>query len=394
METATIEKIKTMSANILCSCGCKTKNYKKKLMGLKFRIFIKAEHNSMSSPAALLRKAKAASSAASAAKPTAPVAAPPATSSAASVASPKAAPKECAEFNRTGNPCSRGKTCRDKRCRDASATSPKTAVKGGDGGVSSQLAAMQKKLDQIEVKIDSGFEAQQQRSLALQEQGSKAYADTMQMFKAFGSMITGGFTAITTTQRDLMAPPIRPAICTSSRSIVTEVIERSGARGGGSSAPEAPEASESGMTGADMDSMMMICSNQGFSTEGYVYRVLCSLFGKNTVTDHHKMLLSSIAGQTKNDALAAFFFLLLSGSGFSFAKASLDDLNGECKSLLSVPHLAKTRETFSSVCEAMIKKYKKWEIKKKDDVKASNADLLNKAKHNEVFDALVKNLLK
>jgi hypothetical protein len=29
METATIELIKTMSANILCSCGCKTKNYKK-----------------------------------------------------------------------------------------------------------------------------------------------------------------------------------------------------------------------------------------------------------------------------------------------------------------------------------------------------------------------------
>ena len=53
-----------MSANILCSCGCKTKNYKKKLMGLKFKIFTKAEHSTMSSPAVLLRKATAAATAA------------------------------------------------------------------------------------------------------------------------------------------------------------------------------------------------------------------------------------------------------------------------------------------------------------------------------------------
>ena len=84
METATIEK--PMSANILCSCGCKTKNYKKKLMGLKIRIFIKAEHNSMFSAAALLRKAaSAASTATGGAKSPAPAAkasaAPPSASS-------------------------------------------------------------------------------------------------------------------------------------------------------------------------------------------------------------------------------------------------------------------------------------------------------------------------
>ena len=140
-------------------------------------------------------------------------------------AAPAAAPLECAEFN-AGNQCRRGQKCHDKRCKDASAKAPKSAVKSGDGGVSAQLAAMQKKLDQIEVKIDSGFEAQEKRSLALQEKGSKAYAETMEMFKGFGHMITGGFTAINTSHRELPAPSARLAICTGGGSNATEVIEQ------------------------------------------------------------------------------------------------------------------------------------------------------------------------
>ena len=206
-------------------------------MGLKFRIFTKAEHYTMSSPAALLRKAAAHSAA--------PPAAPPATSSAATVvasldppktAHPAAKPdaNQCREFRESGNPCSR-KNCMDATCRKAKArvhtaspkhSAPPKAAGGGDGGISAQLSAMQKKIDQIEVKIDSGFEAQEKRSLALQEQGSKSYAETMQMFKAFGSMMTGGFTAINTAHRELSAPSTRLAICASGGSNATEVVEQ------------------------------------------------------------------------------------------------------------------------------------------------------------------------
>ena len=180
-------------------------------MGLKFRIFTKAEHYTMSSPAAALRKAAAAS--------------------AAIVPASKAVCKygdKCHGCNvcKKGGKGGGAQVAQVAQLSSTSAApSPKPAVKGGDGCFSAQLAAMQKKLDQIEVKIDSGFEAQEKRSLALQEQGSKSYAETMQMFKAFGSMMTGGFTAINTAHRELPALLARPAICTGSRSTATEVVE-------------------------------------------------------------------------------------------------------------------------------------------------------------------------
>jgi hypothetical protein len=356
----------------------------------------------MSSAAAALRKAAAAASAASSAAHmaasvsaivSAPVPAHVAASSAApkaaKPASQKAAPLECAEFNKTGKPCSRGQKCRDERCRKASksaAPSPKPAVKGGDGGVSAQLAAMQKKLDQIEVKIDSGFEAQEKRSLALQEKGSKAYAETMEMFKIFGNMMTGGFTANNTAHRELPALLARPAICTGSRSSVTEVVETSFSRGGGSSASEVRDP---GMTGTHMDNMMTLCSRYGFPPEGYVYNVFCALFGTNPVSDHHKSLLSTISEHTKNDALAALLFLLLTGST-QFTKASFNAFRTECDTFLG-SNKQITFTTFSLVCESFIKKCPKWEIKKKDSVKASNSQLKDKAQHPTAFDALVKN---
>jgi hypothetical protein len=294
---------------------------------------------------------------------------------------------ECDEFNKTGNPCKRGQRCRDQRCKDASAKAPKSAVKGGDGGVSAQLSALQKKLDQIEVKIDSGFEAQEKRSLALQEQGSKAYADTMEMFKGFGHMITGGFTAINTAHRELPASQARRTICAPSiSSTAIEVVERPVARGGGSSVHESRD---SGMTGTHMDALMTLCFTHSFPHQDHVYNVLCALFGINQIPDHHKSLLSAISEHTKNDALAALLFLLLTGST-QFTKASFTTFRTECDLLLG-SNRASTFTTFSQVCESFVKKCPKWEIKKRDSVKASNDQVKDKSQHRAAFDALVTN---
>lgn len=153
---------------------------------------------------------------AKAAHPAATVVAHSAAHPAAPAAAHAAAPTATCKY---GSKCNGCNFCGKKKA-------PAKAAGGGDGGISAQLSAMQKKLDQIEVKIDSGFEAQEKRSLALQEQGSKSYADTMQMFKAFGSIMTGGFTAINTTHRELSAPSTRLAICASSGLNATEVVEQ------------------------------------------------------------------------------------------------------------------------------------------------------------------------
>ena len=369
-------------------------------MGLKFRIFTKAEHYTMSSAAALLRKAAAASAAPKAAHPASPaaahVAAPKAAHSAASSAPPKAA-KLCTEF-RKSMPCYR-KHCWDADCRKAKALAPAALPKHSapakaDGGVFAQLAAMQKKLDQIEDKIDSGFEAQEKRSLALQEKGSRAYADTMEMFRNFGNMMTGGFTAINTAHRELPALLARPAICASApvRSSVTEVGELPFSRGGGSSASEAPG---SGMTGTHKDDMTVLCSTYGFPHQGHVYNVLCALFGTNPVSDHHVSMLSTISEHVKDDVLAALLFLLLTGSQ-QFTKASFTIFRTECDTFIA-KHRDYIFEIFSRVCEDFIKKCPKWQIKKKDlktrddIVKASNLQLREKTQHRAVFDNLVRN---
>ena len=417
METATIERIKTMSANILFSCGCKTKNYKKKLMGLKFRIFTKAEHYTMSTPAAALRKAAAASAASSAASSAAPkaasVAAPKAASVAASPASPKAAPKaaskadpkaaskaaplECAELN-SGTLCSRGQKCRDKRCRNASksaAPSPKPAVKGGDGGVSAQLSAqlsaLQKQFSSMHTKVDdltkqvaTGFTEtkailteQQQATLGMQ----KAMEAMMLASASFQSGITGLITG-SASRSELPAPAARRAICAPA----IEVVERPVAIGGGSSASEVRSSS---MAGTHMDALMALCSKCHFHLQGHVYNVLCALFVKNSMSDHHVSLLSTISDHTKNDALAALLFLLLTGSE-QFTKASFNDFRAECDILLG-SNRTSTFTIFSQVCDSFIKKCPKWEIKKKDSVKALNAQLKDKLQHRAAFDALVTN---
>jgi hypothetical protein len=329
-----------------------------------------------------------------------------ATSSAASVAAPKAAlkaahvaaPLECAEF-KAGKPCSRGQRCRDEKCRNASkadaATSPKSTVKGGDGCVSAQLSAMQSLISSMHTKVDSltkqvatGFTEtkcllteQQQASIQMQ----KAMEAMMLASASFQSGVTGLITG-SAPRRELPPPPAtRLAICTGSSSSVTEVVERSGAKGGFSE----PKAHDFRMTGTHMDSLRMICSNQDFPPEGYVYNVLCALFGTNTVPDHHQSLLSVISDNTKNDALAALFFLLLTGST-QFTKSSFNGFRTECESLLG-SNRTSTFATFSQVCESFIKKTPKWEIKKKDVVKATNADLKYKLHHATVFDNLVKN---
>ena len=143
------------------------------------------------------------------------------------------------------------------------------------------------------------------------------------------------------------------------------------------------------MTGTHMDALMALCSTYGFPPEGNVYNVLCALFGTNPVSDHHKSLLSTITDHTKNDALAALLFLLLTGST-QFTKASFNTFRTECELLLG-SNRRSTLATFLQVCESFIKKCPKWEIKKKESVKASNAQLKDKAQHPTEFDALVRN---
>jgi len=328
---------------------------------------------------------------------TVPKAAPKADPKAAKPAVPKAAPKECAEFNRTGNPCSRGTKCRDQRCRDASAKVPKSAVKSGDGGVSAQLSAMQSQLSSMHTKVDgltkqveTGFTEtksmlteQQQVSLGMQKAMEAMMLASASLQSSVHGLITGSV-----HHRELPSPPVRPAICApaGSRSTVTEVVERTVARGGGSSASEAREPK---ITGTHMDAMTAICSTCGFPSDGNVYNVLCALFGTNPVSDHHKSLLSAISDHTKKDALAALLFLILTGSQ-QFTKSSFNAFRTECDTLLG-SNLESTFTTFSSVCESFIKKSPKWEIKKKDSVKASNMQLKEKSQHRAAFDALVTN---
>jgi hypothetical protein len=96
-------------------------------------------------------------------------------------------------------------------------------------------ARLNSRLDGIEAKVVSGFNAQRQLSLELQTQGNEAYAKTMHMFEMFGKMMTGG--AAMASRPELPAPLMRPAICapaTTPSSSVTEVHEeKSSARSGG-----------------------------------------------------------------------------------------------------------------------------------------------------------------
>jgi len=178
-------------------------------MGLNFKFIViwKAFSTMSSGPSVPIRtsglrpfgyagtKAASAHPAASAAAPVAvPPAAPKTTSSAtpkatSSVAHPAtpsaakpAVPKECAEF-KAGKACHRGQHCRDEKCRNASkaaASSPKSSGKGGDGGFTAQLAAIEKRMnerfdtmdkrfDTIETKVESGFAAQQAADVRLQQ---------------------------------------------------------------------------------------------------------------------------------------------------------------------------------------------------------------------------------
>lgn len=183
-------------------------------MGLKFKLFIIMCKVTMSSVTFNLDVP-----APSATSVHAPSAAHPPTLKAAKPTVPKvakpAASLECAEFN-TGKPCSRGQRCRDQRCKDASAKAakaPKSAVKGGDSGVSAQLAAMQSQLSSMHTKVDgltkqvaTGFTEtksmmteQQQVSLGMQ----KALEAMMIASASFQAGITGLITG-SAHQRELL----------------------------------------------------------------------------------------------------------------------------------------------------------------------------------------------
>lgn len=178
--------------------------------------------------------AAAAKNSSSAAPPDAPKAAssatsspaPPATSSSASKAAfgaaPKAASTECAVFMKKGTPCHRGQGCRDERCRNASkaaAASPKSSGKGGDGGVTAQLAAMEKRLnerlDSIETKVESGFEAQRDAEDRLQ----RAIEAMMGGIGGLARTIEGGIASSRSTAA-LPALPAPETQCSARRALL------------------------------------------------------------------------------------------------------------------------------------------------------------------------------
>ena len=287
-----------MSANILCSCGCKTKNYKKKLMGLKFRIFTKAEHYTMFNPAAALRKAAAASAPPKNAPSAAPKAAKPAVPKAAPPAPPKAA-NLCTEFRESGSPCKR------KHCWDVDCQKSKTYVQPAlqkhsapakaaisDGGVSAQLSAMEARLKghiDSRLKAAEGIVSAQVESLTnqvatgftetktmLTEQhqvslGMQKALEAMMIASAnFQSGITGLITG-SASRPELPPPSARPAICASApvRSSVTEVVEPSFSRGVSSSASEAPGSGRFATSSSDISQSSAACggSAQSFYRE-------------------------------------------------------------------------------------------------------------------------------
>jgi hypothetical protein len=209
--TATIGRIKTMSANILCSCGCKTKNYKKKLMGLKFKIFTKAEHSTMSSSAALLRKATAAASATAASA--ASTSARPATAtisggSAAPSATPKPAdaPKATkkasapatdhsvskpAESCRWGDDCTGCYVCRKKK-----------APAKASGGGSAEIADLRKEVAVLTDLVKAGFEKQSVDTSKLSDTVVTGFAERQaaeeRLQRSF-EMMMGGIGKLATT---------------------------------------------------------------------------------------------------------------------------------------------------------------------------------------------------
>ena len=206
-------------------------------MGLEFKTF-----NTLASRMSSFAKIPGLGPIGSGSKPAAKASATPSVlHSAAPTALPKtpakAASLECADFNRTGKPCSRGKKCRNPKCRDASATSPKSAVKGGDGGVSAQISAMEVQLSSMHAKVDgltkqvaTGFTEtksmltdQQQATLGMQ----KAMEALMMASAGFQSSVTGLLSGGSAPRCELPAHQARLAICASGDSNVTELVEPS-----------------------------------------------------------------------------------------------------------------------------------------------------------------------
>lgn len=190
----------------------------------------------MSTAAKLAAKAKTASSAASSTvSAAAPKTAPPTVSSdassdaskaassavhpAAPVATPVAPTKtanQCREFMESGNPCSRRK-CWNADCRKAKAnqhtasqkhSAPPKAAGGGDGGISANIAAMEKRLnerlDTIETQLLSGFAAQKAADDRLQ----RAIESMMGGIGGLARTIEGGIASSrSTTALPALPPP-------------------------------------------------------------------------------------------------------------------------------------------------------------------------------------------
>ena len=136
------------------------------------------------------------------------LASPPATSSAvpkaAHVAAPKAASLECAEFNKTGNPCKRGNGCRDDRCRNASTKALKSAVKGGDGGA--QVAQLSFQVNDLKKELASMKAASAATDARLDSVEGKVTANQSGIDAILGMMKEDR------TQRALQPPPSKLAI--------------------------------------------------------------------------------------------------------------------------------------------------------------------------------------
>lgn len=379
-------------------------------MGLNFRIFTKAEHYTMSSAAAALRKVAAAAAASAAAAPASSAA--PKTTSASSAAHPATC--------KHGDQCRGCKVCKKggkgggaqvaqlssqvndlkaelASMKAAAGSSPKPAVKGGDGGGSAQLAAlearlkghidlrfttaeeiMSAKVDGLTKQVATGFNEtktllteQQQATLGMQQ----AMAALMQSTAAFQSGVSGLLTAGGAPRRELPAPPARLAICASDDSYAIKMAK--------SRQPE------SGPTGTHIDLIQAFLDEKGLPVDETLQTAVLGILGTTLLNDHTKAILSSIASSTKDDTLAALLFMLLTGSQ-QFRRSDLQSFRNSCASHLGASR-ASTQAIFSTVCQAMVSKNPKWEIKKKTGVIVANSLLKDSSQHPVAFDALVKN---
>jgi hypothetical protein len=250
------------------------------------------------------------------------------------------------------------------------------------------------KVDAVGTSVEQGFQAQSAMTQQVMEQAANVHLETMKMFQALGTAFAGGISAIrgdfsSRPAPALMPSPARHAICDAPSSESTERRPATAvARGGGEA--KVTEINEPRVTGTDHDTVMSVLATHGVPIEGVAKSCILKMLEKSPFSDHHRTIIGCIAAQTKDDALVALLFMLLTGSEQFQKLSAFQDFRTACATLLGA-NRTNTQATFSRVCQGMIAKNPTWEVKKSSVVKASNAMLKDMAQHKVAFDALVVN---